>query len=318
MDSSLWSLLKRHFSFQNIPLILGILLLRMMSYLPMRVIYVLGSGMGEVLYWVHHSRRRVTITNLSKCFPALPPGKIRALARAHFRKLLIGALTMPIAWWGSSNRIGRICTYRNRQILEDIQKDGRNIIILAPHFVGLEFLGMFLFSQMEMCSMYQKHRNPLMNEFLLQRRSRFGNRLYSKRSSLFSLIKMIKSSVAFYYLPDQDPGKKRGVFAKFYGIETATYDSLNRITKQSNALVLPCMARLQPFGGGYEIIFDPPLKHYPTGNGVADATTMNQAIEKLITQAPEQYFWAHRRFKTRPPGEKPFYKRKRRKRRKHT
>ncbi len=309
MDSSIWPLLKRHFSFKNIPLILGILSLRVVSCLPMRVIYVLGAGIGEALYWVHRSRRRVTVTNLSKCFPELSPGKIKALARAHFRKLVIGGLTMPVAWWGSSDRIGRICTYRNRQVLDEIQKDGRNTIILAPHFVGLEFLGMFLFSQMEMCSMYQKHKNPLLNEFMLQRRSRFGSRLYSKRSSLFSLIKMVKSSVAFYYLPDQDPGKKQGVFAKFYGIETATYDSLNRISKQTNALVLPCMAKLQPFGRGYEIIFDQPLKNYPTGNGIADATTMNRAIEKLITQAPEQYFWSHRRFKTRPRGEAPFYPR---------
>ncbi len=131
--------------------------------------------------------------------------------------------------------------------------------------------------------------------------------LYNYRDTSAGLIKSIRRGQPFYYLPDQDPGRN-GVFAKFYKIETATYPSLNRIAELGNACVVPCMAKLRRFGTGFDIYFDPPLKNYPTGDDIEDATQMNKAIERLISYAPAQYFWSHRRFKTRPEGEEAFYK----------
>ena len=304
---STWHLLRRHLSLRNIPLTICIVALRGFSFVPVPVIYILGSCIGEVLFWLYPSRRRITLINLAKCFPALPRKKHYRLARAHFRTLTIGAMTMPVAWWASPGRMQRICVYRNKQILDDKLQAGKNLIFLAPHFAGLEFLGMLLFSRLQMSSMYQKHKNPLMDEFMLQRRSRFGNKLYGNKSSLISLIKSIKSGIPFYYLPDQDPGKSRGVFAPFFGIEAATFNTLSRIAKQSDAAVIPCMAKLSRFGRGYEIIFAEELKPFPSGNDIEDVTTMNKAIEKLILNAPEQYFWSHKRFKTRPEGQESFY-----------
>ncbi len=111
----------------------------------------------------------------------------------------------------------------------------------------------------------------------------------------------------FYYLPDQDPGKKKGIFAPFYGIPTATYPALPKLAKLGNAQVIPCMARLKRFGFGFDVIYGNPLDNFPTDDLGADVTAMNQAIEALIEHAPEQYFWSHKRFKTRPDGEHPFY-----------
>jgi KDO2-lipid IV(A) lauroyltransferase len=65
--------------------------------------------------------------------------------------------------------------------------------------------------------------------------------------------------------------------------------------------------RVLPWGRGYEVIFQAPLENFPTQDAVADTTRMNQIIENAVREMPEQYFWSHRRFKTRPQGEGAFY-----------
>lgn len=284
-----------------------LLFLRAFSYLPLPLMYFLGIAIGEVIYRVYGSRRYVAKTNLSACFPDYPQSKINRLARRHFHSMIVGVMAMTVAWWASPERLKRLSTVPDRHTLDNIIASGKNVIFLAPHFVSLEYLGGFLFSQMEMSSMYQKNKNPYLERVILERRTRFGSRMYDYKEVSTSMIKSIRQGMPFYYLPDQDPGQRRGVFAPFFNIQTSTYPSLNKISKLGKASVIPVMARIRKYGLGFEIMLDDPLENYPVGDDIADATTMNRAIEKLISYAPEQYFWSHKRFKTRPPGEEPFY-----------
>ena len=221
--------------------------------------------------------------------------------------MAIGFLLVPYGWWGSMNYMNKITSFKNKEIVDDCIDKKQNIIFLAPHFCSLEYLALLLFGTFQMCSMYQKHKNPYMDQLILDRRTRFGTQMYSNKDISASLIKSIKKGKPFYYLPDQDPGKNRGVFSKFYNIETATFPSLSKIAKMTNAKVIPCMAMLKRFGSGIEVIFLPPLEDYPSNKIIEDTDNMNQAIEALISYAPAQYFWSHKRFKTRPEGEKSFY-----------
>lgn len=284
-----------------------IFLLKLISYLPLPVLFLFGSLIGELAYWLVKSRRTITITNLHACFPEKTSSEVRNIARSHFRQLVIGALILSVAWWASPKRLKRLVDFKNKEYLDKLIDENQNIVILAPHFTNLEFLGFTLFAEMPMTTMYQKHKNPIVDKFMADRRRRFGTRLFGNKESLTPLVKSVRSGVPFYYLPDQDPGKKRGIFAPFYGIQTATFPTLSKITRLSQARVVPCMAKLKAFGTGFEVIFDPALDNYPSGDLVKDATVMNKAIEKLIEHSPEQYFWSHKRFKTRPDDESPFY-----------
>jgi KDO2-lipid IV(A) lauroyltransferase len=214
---------------------------------------------------------------------------------------------MSIAWWASKQRIKRLATFHQREYFDQALEQNKNIILLAPHFTSLELLGAILVSQTHMSSMYQTHRNPSLDTEMIRRRTRFGTNLFNYKSSMKGLVRSIRDGVPFYYLPDQDPGKTRGVFAPFFGIQTATFPALSKLSRLGDATVIPCMARVRRFGTGIDVVFDRPLENYPTSDQVADAATMNRAIEKLIVNAPEQYFWSHKRFKTRPDGEPPFY-----------
>ncbi|MBE9515684.1 MAG: lipid A biosynthesis acyltransferase, partial [Proteobacteria bacterium] len=93
----------------------------------------------------------------------------------------------------------------------------------------------------------------------------------------------------------------------FMGIETATVPALPRLCRMTNAMVLPCYTKLLSNSEGFEIVIKPALKDYPGADNVEDVAIMNQAIEEMVREAPEQYFWLHKRFKTRPVGEPPFY-----------
>ena len=97
------------------------------------------------------------------------------------------------------------------------------------------------------------------------------------------------------------------MFGPYFSNPAATCGALGRLARLGDARVVPCATRLLPRGRGYEIIFAPPLENFPSGDETRDAAAMNRAIEELIALMPEQYLWSHRRFKTRPPGEPPFY-----------
>ena len=282
--------------------------LRALSWLPLPLVYWLGAACGEIAHCAHRPRRDITRRNLRACFPDKSEGEIRALARAHFRALVAAVFASGIGWWGRRARLNRLTRLTNRDILDDARRRGDNIILLAPHFVGLEYGGIYLSTVGPLVSMYQRNKNQMLDALIKAHRSRFGAVQYDRREAAASMLKTIRRGCPFYYLPDQDPGRNKGVFAPFYNIPTATFTALGRIAGLSNARVIPCITRLLPAGRGFEIIFHPPLANYPSGNDIADATTMNHAVESLISHAPEQYFWSHRRFKTRPEGEAGFYR----------
>lgn len=285
--------------------------LRLLSWLPLPVLWLLGAVVGELACQLHRRRRKITLRNLGACFPTHSDAELRALARGHFRSLVMVVLAAGVAWWGSATRLKRLTRFQRREILDDANQRGESIIFLAPHFAGLECGGLCLSTLAPMVSMYRPHKNPLMDALIFQHRSRFGAIQYPSDAAAKSMIGLLRQGRWFYYLPDQDPGRsshpKESVFAPFYSIPTATYAALGRLARLGNATVIPCATRILPWGRGFEIIFNPPLADYPCGDAALDTAKMNRAIEQLIAHAPQQYFWSHRRFKTRPVGEPPFY-----------
>jgi len=88
---------------------------------------------------------------------------------------------------------------------------------------------------------------------------------------------------------------------------TSTLLSTQRIAKITGAPVVPFYGARLENKAGYVIRLSPALENFPSDNDLEDATKINQAIEHQVKQTPEQYLWAHRRFKTRPEGEKDVY-----------
>lgn len=289
------------------PTWIGLACLRLLSLLPLSVLWWLAAGLGHLLYWLIAPRRRVVLKNLGTCFPQWSPDQRQRLARQHFHYAAYMLLLEGYVWWAKPQQLQHISHFRNREYYDQAVSEGHNIILLAPHFLGLEIGGLLLVLERPISTMYQYSKNRLLDAVVRQGRTRFGGQLIERKAPLNVLIRSLRRGIPFYYLPDQDAGHRKGIFAPFFGMAAATYPLLGKFARLGKATVIPCYTRLLAGGKGFEVVFLPPLPDYPTGDDLLDTTTMNTVIETMATAEPAQYFWLHKRFKTRPTGEPKFY-----------
>jgi KDO2-lipid IV(A) lauroyltransferase len=290
-------------------------LFKLLALMPFRMQVALGRGLGWIGYLLARGRRQVARTNLSICLPEYDARARERLLRAHFGWLGVAAVCQGLSWAAPPERLARIVHLRHRERIDALLSAGRPVIVLVPHFVGLE-LGGTAFTALVHSGMYmyQRIRNPVLDAQVRHARTRFGAIPVERHDDLRGLIRTLKAGVPFFYLPDQDPGRRRGVFVPFCGMAAATVPTLGRIARLADAVVIPTFARFLPRGEGLELCFDPPITAFPSGDAEADAARMNRVIEDRLRTMPAQYFWVHRRFKTRPEGAEPVYPSRRRRR----
>ena len=286
---------------------IGLGFMRGTSWLPLPAIALFGGALGMLLYVLHAPRRHVVHVNIRRCFPELSPAVQARLARKHFRAFGQALLDIGVTWWASEARLKRLTRFRGREYYEQALREKKSIILLVPHFVGLETGGMRLSIDHPMVTVFRHPVNKLVSAVMGRARARFQMRLVEHNKPLTAVVRQVKAGSPLYYLPDQDAGLRQSVFAPFFGIPAATFIVLPRLAAMTDAVVIPCITRQLSWGRGYEIIFRPPLKNFPSGDAVADTTRMNREIEEVVQEIPEQYFWVHKRFKTRPKGEPGFY-----------
>ena len=284
---------------------LGVFVLWSLHFLPLSWLSAIGAGIGSILY--RFGRGRVTQINLALCFPEMPEEERRALGLRHFRMLGRNAVELSKMVWGTDKDLLEMIQVEGVEHLEAAR--GRPIIVLAPHFIGLNMGGVRLAHQFPgTASVYSRQKNPVLDRVFLKARTRFGDpHLVSRQEGLRSIIRVIKSGKPFYFLPDMDFGMRDAIFSTFFGVKTATITTLPRLAQLTGAAVIPVITR--QVGRGYVVRFYPEWKDYPSGDLEADVRRMNAFIEDRVREMPEQYFWAHKRFKTRPPGEpSPYFK----------
>ena len=288
------------------PARLGVFILWLIHFLPFRVIVAIGNGIGSLLYLLAAERRKVGAINLKLCFPGLSEVARRELLRGHFRMFGRGLIERSILWWASAERISRLIRVEGVEHFDAVR--GKPAILLTPHFVGMDAGGQWVAQHTDTVCMYANQKNRYLTELLLKKRARFRNqRLYSRQQGLRPILKGMREGCPFIYPPDQDQGIKDGAFIPFFGVPAATMTSVPRIAQMTGAKVLPGITRLLPGGEGYVLPFYPEWEDYPTGDDIADTRRMNEFIEQRVLEMPEQYFWLHKRFKTRPEGEARFY-----------
>jgi Kdo2-lipid IVA lauroyltransferase/acyltransferase len=299
---------------QNLPLYhpaywptwLALGIMRIITFLPMRVIWMLGTILGACIPLFPSKVKSVVRINIGLCFPELGKEGQRLMERRHFRALGVSLLCYGLAWWAPAARLRRLVKVRDRHHYDDAIAAGKSIILMAPHFLALDVCGIRLSSERKMITMYRESRNRLLDS-MLKKRARYSAVLFERKSNLKALIRYLREGRPFYYLPDQDPGGAESVFVPFFGVPSSTVTALSRITKMTDAAVIPCCGRILPWGGGFEVRFGEPLRDYPSGDLEQDARRMNEEVEKAVRQDPEQYLWGYRRFKTRPEGSLPVY-----------
>lgn len=286
---------------------LGIAVLWLLHFLPLSAQARIGNGLGWVLYFVVGKRRKIGATNLALCFPEWSVAQRKRVLQQHFQAMSRAALEHGMLWWSDAARVRGLVKIEGWAHYEAVKN--QPIILLAPHFIGLDMGGVRLSIEPHpLVSMYSRLKNPHFDTLMLQARTRFGRSvLISRHEGVRPLIREMKQGAALYYLPDQDFGAKDAEFVPFFGIPAATVNAMPRMAKLAHAKILPVITQQLPDGQGYVLKFYPAWDNYPSNNMVADIARMNAFIEDRVREMPAQYFWLHKRYKTRPAGEPSFY-----------
>lgn len=278
----------------------------LLHWLPLRVTRMFGVALGMALYLAIPQRRRIVMTNLRLCFPQRDESWRRSITRRHFIAFASSALDRAYFWWASKPRLERLIRLRGLEHLKDAAH--RPTILLVPHFVGLDAAGVILSmsTTATIVSIYSRQKNRHFDARILAGRLRFNQPLLlSRQDGMRRVLKAIKDGCPFFYLPDMDFGAKDAVFVPFFGVPAATITGISRLARLSGARVVPCIARMTR--NGYDVTLLPSWDNYPGETLEADTRRMNAFIETEVVKIPEQYLWSHKRFKTRPPGEKGVY-----------
>ena len=285
---------------------IGLAVVWLLHLLPLPVLALAGRMTGLLLYAVARERRQVVLTNLTLCFPEWSDAERRRIARRHFQCFARSLLEHGILWWSSQSRVERMVRIAGLEHWQAVRD--QPVIWFAPHFVGLDMGGVRLATEYAAASVYSHQKDPHFDAILLHGRTRFVKQeLYSRQQGIRPVIRAMRAGRPFYYLPDMDFGERDSLFVPFFGVPAATITGLARIAQLAHARVVPSVTRQLPGGEGYELRFYPAWENFPSGDAEADARRMNEFIEARVREMPEQYYWLHKRFKTRPPGEARFY-----------
>jgi len=248
--------------------------------------------------------RKIAYSNISHCFPEKKQPQVTILVKQHFEAIGISLFETANAFYASNKKIKKILTIKNEQYFLDALKKEGGIILLCSHFMPLMLGSRALLIKHTIANIYRPQNNQLFDQIMVKGYIKNGA-VMIKNTDTRSIMKAINNSLPIWYAPDQDLGRNNSIFAPLFGIQTATATATARLAKNVNTRVIPYSFFRTKHG--YEMSFNKPIKNYPSGDAIKDASKTNQILEKQILKNPEQYLWVHRRFKTRPEGEENFY-----------
>lgn len=278
-------------------------LMWLLHWLPLPVLGRIGKGIGSVLFVLMRHRRRIALTNLKLCLTHLNDQERLAIARGHFQGYARSVLERGILWWASPQRLEKLI--RIVPAVPTAAAAAKPTIFMCPHFVCLEVAGVAITMAGPACSMYTPQRNRVFNEALRKGRLRFTpdeRNLMARETGIKPIIRAMREGRPFLMLPDMDFGPRDSVFVPFFGVSAATLTAPARLTMATDGQVIPVITRFLPDYQGWQVIFYPPWDDYPGTDVDAATARMNAFIEERILESPSEYFWSHKRFKTRPEG----------------
>lgn len=258
-------------------------------------------------------KRRLAIvkTNLQLSFPEASETQRDRWCKLHIRALCQSIVDRGFIWYGPEHKIKEQVSLQGYEHLANALSRQESIILLAPHFIALDVAASRLCMHVpESATIYTAQRNPVIDAIIRKGRGRFNTaHLIERKEGVRGMLRYLKQGFPIYYLPDMDFGRKGSIFVPFFGIPAATLPTTAVLADKWGASILPIYSHWDPESGHYAVEVLPPLENFPGDQSVEQATTLiNQLIEELILRDPSQYYWVHRRFKTRPdPDEPTFY-----------
>jgi len=267
----------------------------------------MGRGLGLLFKKIMPRRVGIARTNLKLCFPEYSDEEIEDLLTKNMKNTGIAYFEVGMAWWWPNWRIKRKLHVHGEENLRQAQEDGSGVLLLLFHFLSLEVHARLHGFVEPAVGLYRPHNNAVM-EFLQTRGRGRSNKYMIQRRDVKAMMAALTQGDIAGYLPDQDYGRRRVEFVKFFHVpDASTTLGTTLFARHPNCKVLVSRCVRRDDGSGYDLYYETPLENFPSNDNKADAERVNRLVEDAIRKAPEQYLWVHRRFKTRPDADMPSY-----------
>ena len=288
---------------------LGLGVVWLIGRLPFGMLRALGRALGSLSVHLPGERRHVAQRNLQLCFPELDDAARAQLLRATLRDLGMMFVEFAFAWFGSERALAQVpCDIEGLEHLEACRQNGRGALLVGAHFSHLELCARLVSQRIRIAGMYRVMDDAVFERAVLRARLRYADAMFVKED-LRATVKHLRRGGTLWYAPDQDMRGKDSVFVPFFGIPAATITATHHLARLSGAVVIPFFHKRNA-DGSYTLRLEAPLASVPGNDVIADTAQVNACIERMVREAPTQYLWIHKRFKTRPPGAPTVYEKR--------
>ncbi|MFZ7222672.1 lauroyl-Kdo(2)-lipid IV(A) myristoyltransferase [Avibacterium avium] len=280
---------------------LGIFALALFAFAPFRLRDKIAAKIGLLVGQKAKKQRHRARVNLQYCFPDWTEQQREKVIDEMFitvSQVMLGIGEIALR---SKKHLQQRSEFIGLEYIQQAKAAGHNIILMVPHGWAIDASGIILHTYgMPMTSMYNPHRNPLVDWLWTMTRQRFGGKMHARQNGIKPFLNAVKKGEMGYYLPDEDYGEELSEYADFFATYKATLPGLNKMAKLAKAVVIPMFPRYNAERGKYEMEIHPPM---PISEEPAQmAREMNKEIEQFVTPTPEQYVWILRLLKTRKDG----------------
>jgi lauroyl/myristoyl acyltransferase len=277
---------------------LGTGFLYVLTLLPIKIQLFLGGQLGSILLFISPQRKNITQINLQLCFPEKTQIELEKMVKEVFKDIGKGLIETGIAWWKSDRFIDKLITKKTD--FEHLDSNNEGCLILLKHSTHAELDIRIISRLLRVGGMYKTQTNKVMNYLMIKARNKYLIGTVTNRQTRRGL-KWLRNGLKFLYAADQDYGTKGSEFVPFFGIQAATITLPSDLFKKGTRVYFFNVIRVN---SSYEITLSE-FSQQTDKDGFLNE--MNNFYQKAILETPTQYFWMHRRFKTRPEGEEGFY-----------
>lgn len=294
---------------KNIAVSIGISAIWLVSLLPLSIAHGLGAFIGWVLWITNSKTCKISNVNLRLCHPNYSDEEISNLVKKSLSALGKTYTEMGMSWMWPIPKVHKLITQiEGEEYLQKALDDKKGIVLIAPHLGNWEILNHFFRTYLFMTVMYKTAKIPKLDKFIFDTRKRVDVGLVpADREGVVSLYKILAEKGVIAVLPDQQPSRKSGVFASFFGQQALTGKLIGEIASTTPAYLLCCYAKRLD-DGNYAVVLKPASENIRDPDPVVAATALNKSIEECILDCPEQYQWSYKRFRTQPEEGVNFYR----------
>jgi KDO2-lipid IV(A) lauroyltransferase len=279
----------------------------LMARLPHAALLWVGRCLGALVLRIPSARRRIAEVNIALCFPQLDRQSIGRLVDMNLRDIGLMLVEFALGWMASDRAMAQIpVSIEGIEHLESARAQGRGVLLVGGHFSHLELCARLVSQRIRIAGMYRKMDSAVFEWTVLRARLHYAQAMFDK-DDIRGTVKYLRGGGTLWYAPDQDMRSKDSVFVPFFGIPAATITATHHLARLSGAMVIPFFHHRLPGSRGYALRLGAPLADFPGIDVLSDTARVNTCIEQMVREAPEQYLWVHKRFKTRPPGQPGFY-----------